>query len=89
MYIDRSGQQIVILTTAWWWRIRERLAVSKQTTHSIHTERFNFKKFKEVEGIEQYQLDEVSYINIIFKGSLILSVCIGMRQCWMGLYGLV
>jgi hypothetical protein len=29
--------------------IRERLAVSKQTTHRVHMEKFNLKKLKEVE----------------------------------------
>ncbi|PNF22036.1 hypothetical protein B7P43_G10581 [Cryptotermes secundus] len=37
-------------------KIRERLAVSKQT-HSVHTERFNLKKLSEVEGKEQYRVD--------------------------------
>jgi hypothetical protein len=31
-----------------------RLAVSKQTTHRVHMERFNIKKLNEVEGKEQY-----------------------------------
>jgi hypothetical protein len=31
-------------------KIRERLAVSKQTTHRVHMERFNLKKLNEVEG---------------------------------------
>jgi hypothetical protein len=31
-------------------KVRERLAVSKQTTYRIHIERFNFKKLNEVEG---------------------------------------
>jgi hypothetical protein len=34
-------------------KIRERLAVSKQTTHSFHMETFNVKKLNEVEGKEQ------------------------------------
>jgi hypothetical protein len=34
-------------------KIRERLAVSKQTTHSFHIERFNLKKkLSEIEGKE-------------------------------------
>ncbi|PNF29495.1 hypothetical protein B7P43_G04553 [Cryptotermes secundus] len=33
-------------------KVRERLAVSKQTTHRVHMERFNFKKLNEVEGKE-------------------------------------
>jgi hypothetical protein len=59
-------------------KVRERLAVSKQTTHRVHMERFNLKKLKETEDKERYQLHEVSYVNIIFTGRLILSVCIGM-----------
>ncbi|PNF32224.1 hypothetical protein B7P43_G18020 [Cryptotermes secundus] len=35
-------------------KVRERLAVSKQTTHRVHMERFNLKKLNEVEGKEQY-----------------------------------
>jgi hypothetical protein len=33
--------------------VRERLAVSKQTAHDVHIERFNQKKLNEVEGKEQ------------------------------------
>jgi hypothetical protein len=43
----------VILTTTWWWqKVRERLAVSKQTTHRVHMERVNLKKLNQVEGKE-------------------------------------
>jgi hypothetical protein len=35
-------------------KVRERLAVSKQTMHRVHIERFNLKKLNEVEGKEQY-----------------------------------
>jgi hypothetical protein len=31
-------------------KIRERLAVSKRTTHRFHVERLNLKKLKEIEG---------------------------------------
>jgi hypothetical protein len=34
-------------------KFRERLPVSKQTTHRIHIERFNPKKLNEVAGKEQ------------------------------------
>jgi hypothetical protein len=34
-------------------KVRERLAVSKQTAHSVHMERFNLKKLNEVEDKEQ------------------------------------
>jgi hypothetical protein len=35
-------------------KVREILAVSKQTAHRVHMERFNLKKLKKVEGKEQY-----------------------------------
>jgi hypothetical protein len=35
-------------------KVRERLAVSKQTMHRFLMERFNRKKLNEVEGKEQY-----------------------------------
>jgi hypothetical protein len=48
----------VILTTFWWWqKVREGLAVSKQTNHKIHVERFNLMKLNEVEGKEQYRTE--------------------------------
>ncbi|PNF19991.1 hypothetical protein B7P43_G08653 [Cryptotermes secundus] len=38
-------------------KVRERLAVSKQTTHRVHMQRFNLKKLNEIEGKEQYCVD--------------------------------
>jgi hypothetical protein len=38
-------------------KVRERLAVSKQTTHRFHIERFNLKKLNEVEDKEQYRVE--------------------------------
>jgi hypothetical protein len=38
-------------------KVRERLAVSKQTTHIFHTERFNLKELNDVEGKEQYWVE--------------------------------
>jgi hypothetical protein len=38
-------------------KVRERLAVSKRTTHRVHMERFNLKKLNEVEGKEQYSVE--------------------------------
>jgi hypothetical protein len=35
---------------------KERLAVSKRTTHRVHMERFNLKKLNEAEGKEQYRV---------------------------------
>jgi hypothetical protein len=59
--LELSGQKIVILVVA---KVRERLAVSKQTTHRFHVERFNLKKLNEVEGKEQYHVE----ISIRFTG---------------------
>jgi hypothetical protein len=38
-------------------KVRERLAVSKQTMHRVHAERFNLKKLNRVEGKEQYHVE--------------------------------
>jgi hypothetical protein len=38
-------------------KVRERLAVSKQTKHRLHMKRFNLKKLSEVEGKEQYHVE--------------------------------
>jgi hypothetical protein len=38
-------------------KARERLAVSKQTTHRVQTESFNLQKLNEVEGKEQYRVE--------------------------------
>jgi hypothetical protein len=51
-----SGEQTVILTTVWCWQNRDRLAVSKQTVLSFHMEKFNLRKFNEVEDKEQYHV---------------------------------
>jgi hypothetical protein len=48
---DHSGQHLVVA------KIRERLAVSKQTTHRFHMEWFNLKKLNEVESKEQYRAE--------------------------------
>jgi hypothetical protein len=54
---DLSGQQIMILTTSGDIKVRKRLAVSKQTTHRVHMERFSIKKINEVQGKEQYRVE--------------------------------
>jgi hypothetical protein len=46
-----SGQQIVVA------KIRERIAVNKQGSHTFHMERFNLKKLNEVEGREKYRVE--------------------------------
>jgi hypothetical protein len=33
-------------------KVKERLAVSKQTAHRVHMDRFNLQKLNEVEGKE-------------------------------------
>jgi hypothetical protein len=38
-------------------KVRDSLAVSKQTTHRVHLERFNLKKLNEVEVKEQYHVE--------------------------------
>jgi hypothetical protein len=38
-------------------KVRERLAVNKQRSHSFHTERFNLKKLNDVEGKEQFRVE--------------------------------
>jgi hypothetical protein len=38
-------------------KVRERLAVSKQTRHVDHMKRFSLKKLIEVEGKEQYRIE--------------------------------
>jgi hypothetical protein len=54
---DHSGQQTDTdhyLVVA---KVKERLAVSKQTAHTVNMERFNLKKLNEVEGKEQFVLE--------------------------------
>jgi hypothetical protein len=47
---NHSGQQTVIpLTSA--GKVRERLAVNKQTIHRVHMERFNLKRLNKAEDI--------------------------------------
>jgi hypothetical protein len=38
-------------------KVRERLDVYKQTTHTFYMERFNLKKLNEVEGKELYRVE--------------------------------
>jgi hypothetical protein len=53
-------------------KVRERLAISKQTTHTFHMENFNLKKLNDIGGKEQYPLvkriggrNSVSYVRQI------------------------
>jgi hypothetical protein len=38
-------------------KVRERLAVNKQTSHRFQMERFNLEILNEVEGKEQYRVE--------------------------------
>jgi hypothetical protein len=38
-------------------KVWKKLAVSKQTTHRVHMERFNLKKLNEIEGKGQYRVE--------------------------------
>jgi hypothetical protein len=38
-------------------KLRERLAVSKETTHRVRMERFNLKKVNYIKGKEQYRIE--------------------------------
>jgi hypothetical protein len=38
-------------------KVRERLAMSKETMHRVHMERFNLKKLSKVETKEQYHVE--------------------------------
>jgi hypothetical protein len=38
-------------------KVRERLAVNKETIPRFHMERFNLKKLNEVEGKEQFRVE--------------------------------
>jgi hypothetical protein len=38
-------------------KVREKLAVSKQTAHIFHVERFDLKKLNKVEGKDQYRAE--------------------------------
>jgi hypothetical protein len=75
---DCSGQQIVILATIWWWQKLGRLAVSKQTVHRVHMERFNLKKLNELEGKEQYGFE----ISNRFSALEILDIVVDINRTW-------
>jgi hypothetical protein len=48
---DRDTDHYLVVT-----KVRERPAVSKQTTHRVHMERFNLKKLNEVDGRKHIML---------------------------------
>ncbi|PNF18193.1 hypothetical protein B7P43_G18102 [Cryptotermes secundus] len=59
-------------------KVRERLAVSKQSTHRVHTERCNLKKLNEVEGKEQYRVE----ISNSFAALENLDIEVDVNKAW-------
>ncbi|PNF43544.1 hypothetical protein B7P43_G03931 [Cryptotermes secundus] len=59
-------------------KVRERLAVSKQTTRRVHMESFNLKKLNEVEGKEQYCVE----ISNRFAALEILETEVDINKAW-------
>jgi lipopolysaccharide export system protein LptC len=45
-------------------KVREQLAVNKQSSHRFHMERFNLKKLNKVEGKEQYRMSSQKGLQI-------------------------
>ncbi|PNF35834.1 hypothetical protein B7P43_G09437 [Cryptotermes secundus] len=64
-------------------KVRERLAVSKQTTHGVHMERFNLKILNEVEGKEQYCVE----ISNRFKASENVETEVYVNKSWETIRG--
>jgi hypothetical protein len=59
-------------------KFRERLAVSKQTTHRVHMERLNLKKLNGVKGKEQYRV----VISKRFVALETLHVQVDINRAW-------
>jgi hypothetical protein len=59
-------------------KVRERLAVSKQTTQKFDMERFNLKKIDEVEGKEQYLVE----ISLRFAAMENLDYDVDINRAW-------
>jgi hypothetical protein len=59
-------------------KIRERLAVSKQTTRRLHMESFNLKKLNEVERKEQCRVE----ISNRFAALEILDTEVDINRAW-------
>jgi hypothetical protein len=59
-------------------KIRERLAVSKETTHRARMVRFNLKKLNEIEGKEQYCVK----ISNTFAALENLDIEVGINRPW-------
>jgi hypothetical protein len=61
-------------------KVRERLAVSKQTAHRYHMEKFNLKKLSEVEGKVQYCIEISNTSRFAALGNLDAKV--GINRAW-------
>jgi hypothetical protein len=63
-------------------KVRERLALSKETMHRVHMERFTLKKLNGVEGKEQLSTSYKILSNILLSRlSPHIDEIIGGRQC--------
>jgi hypothetical protein len=61
-------------------KVRKRLAMSKQTTHRFHRERFNLKKLNEVEGKEQYCVEISNRVAaLVISDSDVIFIELGKR----------
>jgi hypothetical protein len=58
--------------------VRDRLAVSKQTMHRFHMEKFSLKKLNEIEGTEQYWVE----ISNKFAGWGSLGTEVDINRAW-------
>jgi hypothetical protein len=47
---DYLGQQILVLTTIWWWQKLGKDLQLKNKAHMFHVESFDLKNLNEVEG---------------------------------------
>jgi hypothetical protein len=59
-------------------KVRERLAMSKQTMHTVHMDRFNFKKLNEGDSTEQYHVE----ISNRFAALENLDVRVNINRAW-------
>jgi CTP-dependent riboflavin kinase len=59
-------------------KVRERLAVSKQTTHRVHMKSLNLKKLNEVDGKEQYHVE----ISNRFTALVNLDIKVDINRAW-------
>jgi hypothetical protein len=62
-------------------KVRERLKVSKQTTHRVHMETFNHMKLNEAEGKEQYRVE----ISNRFAALGNLDAAVNINRAWEAL----